>query len=118
MLCSTICLNDSHVKKFSTKAPQYYADGAVYPIGKPTLNEEGYWGESYNFEVSAAYVKTFAEKLRLMLNSFIMLQKILDGILMHIVGNTYLRLWTSYLPVQQIRSRMAGNSDEGGRMDW
>ena len=45
------------MKKFSTKAPQYYADGAVYPIGKPTLNEEGYWGESYNFEVSAAYVK-------------------------------------------------------------
>ena len=55
-------LNDSHVKKFSTKAPQYYADGAVYPIGKPTLNEEGYWGESYNFEVSAALCENFCRK--------------------------------------------------------
>lgn len=55
-------LNDSHVKNFSTKAPLYYPDGSVYPIGKPTLKEEGYWGESYNFEVSAAYTKTFAEK--------------------------------------------------------
>lgn len=55
-------LNDSHVKQFNTKAPQYNQDGTVYPIGKPYLDEKGYWGESYDFEVSAAYAKTFAEK--------------------------------------------------------
>lgn len=54
--------NDSHVKNFSTKAPQYNADGSLYPIAKPTLKEDGDWGSTYNFELSAAYLKTFAEK--------------------------------------------------------
>ncbi|MDL2255104.1 TonB-dependent receptor [Parabacteroides sp. OttesenSCG-928-K15] len=52
-------VNSSHEKIFTTKAPQFYADGSVYPIGKPTLTEKAYFGNSYNFEVNAAYVKTF-----------------------------------------------------------
>lgn len=109
-------LNDSHVKKFSTKAPQYYADGAVYPIGKPTLNEEGYWGESYNFEVSAAYVKTFAEK------------HTIDAKFVYNVAentgwnfNAYRGEYLSTV-VDQLFAGAAdtqqngGNSDEGGRM--
>ena len=54
--------SDSHVKNFSTKAPQYNADGSLYPIAKPTLTENGTWSSTYNFELSAAYLKTFAEK--------------------------------------------------------
>lgn len=56
------CLNDLYVKKFSIKVFQYYVDGVVYLIGKLILNEEGYWGEFYNFEVSVVYVKIFVEK--------------------------------------------------------
>ena len=33
-------------------------------------------------------------------------------------GNTYLRLWTSYLPVQQIRSRMAAIRMKEDVWDW
>lgn len=55
-------LNDSHKKTFNTKAPQYYPDGALYPIALPSLKEQAYFGDAYNFEVSAAYLNTFNEK--------------------------------------------------------
>lgn len=111
-------LNDSHVKKFSTKAPQYYADGAVYPIGKPTLNEEGYWGESYNFEVSAAYVKTFAEKHTIDAK-FVYNVAENTGWNFNAYRGEYLStVVTSYLPVQQIRSRMAEIRMKEDVWDW
>lgn len=55
-------LNASHAKSFSARAPQYNADGTQVEVAKPTLNEEGYFGEGYNFEVNAAYQRTFAQK--------------------------------------------------------
>lgn len=50
-------INNSHDKSFRTKAPQYYPDGNIFPIAKPTLNEAAYFGESYNFDLSATYIK-------------------------------------------------------------
>lgn len=52
-------LNNTHIKSFKTKAPQFYPDGAVYPIPMPSLKEEAYFGNQYYFEVSAGYVNTF-----------------------------------------------------------
>lgn len=111
-------LNDSHVKKFSTIAPQYNADGTIYPVGKPTLSEDGYWGESYNFEVSAAYVKTFVEK------------HTIDAKVVYTVSenngwnlNAYRGEYLSTV-VDQLFAGAAdtqtnsGNSEEGGRMGF
>lgn len=55
-------LNDSHVKNFSARAPQYNADGTLVQTAKPNLKEEAYFGESYSFELSASYLKTFLDK--------------------------------------------------------
>lgn len=111
-------LNDSHVKNFSTKAPQYYADGSIYPIGKPTLKEEGYWGESYNFEVSAAYVKTFAEKHTIDAK-FVYTIAENSGWNFNAYRGEYLstvvdQLFAGAADTQQ----NGGNSDEGGRMGF
>lgn len=111
-------LNDSHVKNFSTKAPQYYADGSVYPIGNPTLNEEGYWGESYNFEVSAAYTKTFAEK-HTVDAKFVYTIAENSGWNFNAYRGEYLstvvdQLFAGAADTQQ----NSGNSEEGGRMGF
>lgn len=52
-------LSNYHEKVFKTKAPQYYPDGSLYPIAAPTLKEEAKFGNSYDFELNAAYLKTF-----------------------------------------------------------
>lgn len=111
-------LNDSHVKNFSTKAPQYYADGAIYPIGKPTLSEEGYWGESYNFEISAAYVKTFKQKHTIDAK-FVYTIAENNGWKFNAYRGEYLstvvdQLFAGAADTQQ----NGGNSDEGGRMGF
>lgn len=54
-------LNSSHVKTLSARAPQYYQDGTLLEVTKPSLKEEAYFGESYNFELSAGYLRTFAD---------------------------------------------------------
>lgn len=54
-------LNSSHVKNFSARAPQYYQDGTLLEVTKPSLREEAYFGEAYNFELSASYLQTFAD---------------------------------------------------------
>ena len=54
-------VNNSHEKSFNTKAPQYYPNGEVYPISKPTLNEGAYFGEQYNLDLSASYIKEILE---------------------------------------------------------
>ena len=55
-------LNASHIKGLHARAPQYNMDGTVVQVAKPTLTEKAYFGSAYNFELSAAYVHTFAEK--------------------------------------------------------
>ena len=54
--------NDSHNKKMSAVAPQFYADGSPYQTTKPTLTESANFGEAYNFELNASYVNTFLNK--------------------------------------------------------
>ena len=111
-------LNDSHTKKFSTKAPQYYQDGTIYPIGNPTLDEAGYWGDSYNFELSAAYVKTFAEK-HTVDAKFVYTVSENNGWNMSAYRGEYLstvvdQLFAGAADTQQ----NSGNSEEGGRMGF
>lgn len=111
-------LNDSHLKNFSTKAPQYNQDGTVYPIGKPTLTEKGYWGEAYNFELSAAYVKTFAEKHSIDAK-FVYTVSEADGWNFNAYRGEYLstvvdQLFAGAADTQQ----NGGNSDEEGRMGF
>jgi len=64
-------LNSSHVKTLSARAPQYYQDGTLLEVTKPSLKEEAYFGESYNFELSAGYLRTFADVLLLNLRVLI-----------------------------------------------
>ena len=52
-------VSDEFSKAFNTRAPQFYPNGAAYPIAKPTLKETADFKESYNFEVSASYMNTF-----------------------------------------------------------
>lgn len=52
-------VSDEFSKAFNTRAPQFYPNGAAYPIAKPTLKETADFKESYNFEVSASYINTF-----------------------------------------------------------
>ncbi len=111
-------LNDSHTKSFHTKAPQYNQDGTVYPIGKPTLDEAGYWGEAYNFEVSAAYTKTFAEKHSIDAK-FVYTVSENSGSSLSAYRGEYLstvvdQLFAGAADTQQ----NSGNSDEGGRMGF
>lgn len=54
-------VNSSHVKKLSARAPQYGKDGSLLEVTKPSLKEEAYFGESYQFELSAAFQRTFAD---------------------------------------------------------
>lgn len=54
-------LNTSHVKTFSARAAQYNQDGSKVSVSKPTLREDAYFGESYDFELNAAYKHTFAD---------------------------------------------------------
>lgn len=54
-------VSDEYSKAFNNRAPQFYPGGAVYPIAKPTLKETADFKESYNFEVSASYLKTFKQ---------------------------------------------------------
>ncbi len=54
-------LNSSHVKTFTARAPQYNKDGSLLEVEKPSLKEEAYFGNSYNFELSAGYLNTFAD---------------------------------------------------------
>lgn len=54
-------LNASHVKGFSAQAPQYFEDGTQLEVAKPSLREESYFGDYYNFEASASYLRTFAD---------------------------------------------------------
>ena len=54
-------VNSSHLKKLSARAPQYGKDGTLLDVTKPSLKEEAYFGESYQFELSAAFLRTFAD---------------------------------------------------------
>lgn len=54
-------LNAGHSKNMSARAPQYYQDGTLLEVTKPTLDENAYFGERYNFELSAGYLRTFAD---------------------------------------------------------
>lgn len=109
-------LNDSHVKNFSTRAPQYNMDGTVYPIGKPTLSEEGYWGDAYNFELSAAYVKTFAEK-HTVDAKFVYTVSENNGYNMSASRKEYLSAVVDQLFAGSADTQLNnGNSSEGGRM--
>ena len=80
------------------------------------MNEEGYWGESYNFEVSAAYVKTFAEKHTID-TKFVYNVAENTGWNFNAYRGEYLstvvdQLFAGAADTQQ----NGGNSDEGGRM--
>lgn len=109
-------LNDSHVKKMSASAPQYNSDGTLYQTPKPSLREEAYFGESYNFELSATYLKTFAEKHSLDAKAvFTVSEK--TGSDFWASRKEYLTADVDQLfagsPIGQLNS---GKSDEGGRM--
>lgn len=54
-------LNASHVKKMQARAPQYNQDGTLLEVEKPNLREEAYFGDSYNLELNASYLRTFAD---------------------------------------------------------
>lgn len=109
-------LNSSHIKKLSARAPQYNQDGTKLEVTKPSLREEAYFGESYQFELNAAFQRTFAE------NHTIDAKAVFTA-----SENTGHNFWASrrdYLSttVDQLFAgssttmQNAGNSDEGGRM--
>lgn len=111
-------LNSSHLKKLSARAPQYNQDGTLLDVTKPSLKEEAYFGESYQFELSAAFQRTFAEK-----------HSIDAKAVFTAAENTGHNFWASrrdYLSttVDQLFAgsgttmQNAGNSDEGGRMGF
>lgn len=109
-------LNSSHVKNFSARAPQYYQDGTLLEVTKPSLREEAYFGEAYNFELSASYLQTFAD-----------VHSIDAKFVFTASENTGSNFWASrrdYLStnVDQLFAgsstsmQNSGNGEEGGRM--
>lgn len=54
-------VNSSHHKNLSARAPQYGMDGTQLEVSKPSLTEKAYFGESYQFELNAAFQRTFAD---------------------------------------------------------
>lgn len=109
-------VNSSHVKKLSARAPQYGMDGSLLEVPKPSLREEAYFGESYQFELSASYQRTFAD-----------VHSVDAKVVFTASENTGHNFWASrrdYLSntVDQLFAgasttmQNAGNSDEGGRM--
>lgn len=110
--------NDSHVKNFSTKAPQYNADGSLYPIAKPSLTEKGYWGSIYNFELSAAYMKTFAEKHTIDAKAVFTVSES-DGSEFWASRKEYMSAVVDQLFAGSQEGQLnSGNSSEGGRMGF
>ena len=109
-------VNSSHVKKLSARAPQYGIDGSQLEVAKPSLKEEAYFGESYQFELSASFQRTFAD-----------VHSIDAKAVFTAAENTGHDFWASrrdYLSstVDQLFAgssttmQNAGNSKEGGRM--
>jgi len=109
-------VNSSHLKKLSARAPQYGKDGTLLDVTKPSLKEEAYFGESYQFELSAAFLRTFAD-----------VHSIDAKFVFTAAENTGHNFWASrrdYLSttVDQLFAgssttmQNAGNSEEGGRM--
>lgn len=109
-------VNSSHVKKLSARAPQYSQDGTLLDVTKPSLREEAYFGESYQFELSAAFQRTFAN-----------VHSIDAKAVFNAAENTGNDFWASrrdYLSttVDQLFAgssttmQNAGNSNEGGRI--
>ena len=111
-------LNDSHLKKFATQAPQYNEDGSIYPIAKPSLTEKGYWGEAYNFELSASYVKTFAEKHSIDAK-FVWTASEDEGYNFEAARKEFLSSAVDQLFAGDANTQTnTGNSSEGGRMGF
>ena len=82
------------------------------------MDEAGYWGDSYNFELSAAYVKTFAEK-HTVDAKFVYTVSENNGWNMSAYRGEYLstvvdQLFAGAADTQQ----NSGNSEEGGRMGF
>jgi len=109
-------LNSTHVKNFSARAPQYNLDGTVVETSKPSLREEAYFGEGYNFEVNASYFKTFADKHSVDAK-FVFTAQEMDGSNFWASRRNYLSTQVDQLFAGASEGMQnSGNSDEGGRL--
>lgn len=109
-------LNASHVKKMSARAPQYNKDGTLVLTTKPSLKEEAYFGNSYNFELNAGYIHTFAEKHTIDAKAVFTTSES-DGSYFWASRKEYLSTTVDQLFAgSSIGMQNSGNSDEGGRM--
>ena len=111
-------LNASHVKKLSARAPQYNQDGTLVVVTKPTLKEDAYFGDAYNFELSAAYTHTFAEKHSIDAKGVFTISEN-NGSYFWASRKDYLSTTVDQLFAgSSIGMQNSGNSDEGGRMGF
>lgn len=109
-------LNASHVKTLSARAPQYNQDGTLLEVTKPTLKEEAYFGDSYNFELSASYLRTFAD-VHSLDAKFVFTTAENNGSYFWAARRDYLSTNVDQLFAGSSTSMTnSGNAEEGGRM--
>lgn len=109
-------LNSSHVKTMSARAPQYNQDGTLLDVTKPTLKEEAYFGDSYSFELSASYLRTFAN-VHSIDAKFVFTTAENNGSYFGAMRRDYLSTNVDQLFAgSSISMTNSGNADEGGRM--
>ena len=109
-------VNSSHVKSLSARAPQYSQDGSLLQVTKPTLKEEAAFGEVYNFELSANFLKTFVDKHTIEAKAVFTMSES--------KGNNFWASRKDYLSTavdqlfagSSIGMQNSGNAEEGGRM--
>lgn len=111
-------LNASHVKRLSARAPQYNQDGTQVVVPKPTLKEDAYFGDSYSFELNAAYTHTFAEKHTIDAKAVFTASET-NGSYFWASRKDYLSTTVDQLFAgSSIGMQNSGNSDEGGRLGF
>ena len=109
-------LNSSHVKNFYARAPQYGMDGSQLEVEKPSLREEAYFGESYQFELSASFLRTFSDVHTIDAKAVFTASES-EGSYFWASRRDYLSNNVDQLFAGSSSSMQnSGNSDEGGRM--
>ena len=109
-------LNASHVKNLAARAPQYGLDGTQVVVAKPTLKEEAYFGDTYNFELNASYQHTFADQHSIDAK-FVFTASENNGSYFWASRKDYLSTAVDQLFAgSSVGMQNSGNAEEGGRM--
>lgn len=109
-------LNSSHLKTLSARAPQYNKDGTLLEVTKPSLSEQAYFGNAYNFELSAGYMRTFAD-VHSIDAKFVFTTAENDGYNFSASRREYLSATVDQLFAgASTTMENTGNADEGGRI--